>query len=1145
MRNRYAAIVLLICFNIFGKKAWSQNCPNPIVLESITVLSATCNNNTGGIIVKVAGGNTGLSFTWTPNTPGDNAIFNIPADAYKLSIKKGNCKLDTVIVVNNSDGPTVQIASITPASCQAKNGRAILAPATLSYFWSDGGTGSVREQLSAGCYTVTASAANGCFSVLAVCVPNVNSLQVTSQVLKPAKCNKATGTVGLTISGGSGNYTYSLGNGSPTISGLAAGNYVCTVTDNTSGCKSTTAFTVPSGSVKADIDLTTYNVKCPGNNDGYVVFSVKPELNFELPYTFTLKNASTGSNASPGALSPGLYDLSISDADGCALLPASFLISAPPPFIQQVIQKSQDCNRSGELLLNLNGGNGKFIVDWADIPGSNNAEDRLNLPAGIYKATVYDSLFCEYSIPPVLIPNLCTKADTLRRFVQASKTDTFCLPLPTGVENGVFSLSGASADGTSNVGTWALQPNGCLIYRAKSTVGYSVDTVCVLMTTGVAGLTQTTCIILSIDSQSPKRDTVYFTVQRNSTAIACPNLPSNFTNFTVTRADGKGLSGTSGSFGTYTISPTTGCLTFSALSQPGYFVDNICVNFYDMLFKRSYVACFIPSILPLNDCVGSQLPDSLTINMTDCTKMAETCLPIPFSAIPGYAILDGGSPYKGGYSGCDEVSKTAYTVPNLSLGSPFNLNNWTIGTQHLSGVFANPIGLIALMNQLDPGGQWELANNNTLVIGGKTGQTYGNIKITAATGGIFNLSPALRAIPNGTKMQFNIGLHRLTFRQFNTGCIDTVKVNVRCASCPAVHNFTADAAGEIHWKTARCASDTIFCTTIPYSQINQYTITDNGLPFSKFTPCGTLTGFKLDTGFHNLKIISPQGACQYTVKFSLDCTLTGNTEVKNITLIEDQQMKICLDTTRIPGTVFNMTRICTELSKNKIDWSFDTKNKCVLLTGSSLGADTFCVQICNIQGVCASTQFTIQIIAEQDSLKALPDFGYTPQNTDINIPLLENDIFVRPLQTTLLSLPIHGQVSFSATEGIVLYKPADGFCGTDTFSYRICTPNNSCSIATAYINVFCDKILIFNGISPNGDGENDTWQIPGIEAFPKNEVRIFNRWGNAVFSVKGYSNAEPWDGRWNEKDLPDGTYYYLIDLGDNLDKLSGWIQLLR
>lgn len=1127
-----------------------QNCPNPIVIESVTVLNATCGNNSGGIIVNVAGGNGGLNFAWSPVTPGSNSIFNVPADAYTLTIKRnGNnqCRLDTTIIVNNSDGPAVQIVSISPASCSAKNGRVILAPANLNYFWSDNGTGSVKEQLAAGCYTVTATAPNGCYSVFSVCVPVVNNLQVTSQLLKPAKCNKPTGTVGLTISGGSGNYSYSLGNGSPTISGLTANTYTCLVTDNVSGCRSTTTFTVPAATVTADVDLSTYDVRCPRNNDGYVVFTVKPEMNFDLPYTFTLKNASTGANASPGALAPGLYDLTIIDADGCPLAPASFYISAPDPFLLQADQKPQDCNGPGQLLLNMTGGNGKYIVDWADIPGTNNARDRLNLPAGIYKATIYDSLFCEYVLPPTLVPNLCTRSDTLYRFVRSGQSDTICLSFPTGVEKGSYRLIGKSVSGSSPFGSWRLQPGGCLIYDAKGQTGFARDTICVLVSPDMNGLDQSYCIVVSIDALNPRADTLYFTVQRNSTAVSCASLPPDFTNYKVVRTNGKGLAGTSGSFGSYTVHPATGCVSFKALNQAGYFVDTICVSYYDQILKRSFTVCHVPSVLPITDCQRVPLPDSLLVELSDCTKRAEVCIPIPFTDLPGYAIANNSLPYTGGFSGCDLVERTAYALPNLLQGSPFTLNVWNVDGQPLgSGVFANAIGLLALVNRLDPDGNWQLRDNNTVLAGGNSGKTYGNMRIVSSSGVSSNLSPSGISIPNGTLMKFDYGLQRVTFRQFNTGCIDTIAIRVKCTNCAPVHSYTAGTDGFIRWKTTRCNKDTLFCTNIPYAQIQNYIVTDNGKAFKNFFPCGATTGFLLDTGRHHLTISSPTGACKYDLRFALDCVRVGQNEVTNVVIQENQRTQFCIDTNRLSGKVFNMTRTCVEKSKNLLDWSFDAQKKCVWLTGLDIGSDTFCVQICTLSGDCVSTQFNIRITDEQDSLKANPDFAFTRRGQAVRVPVLENDNTTEQVTVNLLSFPRRGQVVLNAADGSFLYTPAPAdSCYTEQFSYRICTKTGACDSSEVTIKVYCDKILIFNGISPNGDGDNDVWHLPGIELFPNNEVRILNRWGNVVFQAKPYSDTVSWDGIWDGKNLPDGVYYYIIDLGDKSEKLSGWIQLLR
>jgi large repetitive protein len=56
---------------------------------------------------------------------------------------------------------------------------------------------------------------------------------------------------------------------------------------------------------------------------------------------------------------------------------------------------------------------------------------------------------------------------------------------------------------------------------------------------------------------------------------------------------------------------------------------------------------------------------------------------------------------------------------------------------------------------------------------------------------------------------------------------------------------------------------------------------------------------------------------------------------------------------------------------------------------------------------------------------------------------------------------------------------------------------------------------------------------------------VYNRWGNLVYRQKAYSNQNPWDGRWNGADLPDGPYYYIIELDALSEALSGYLQIMR
>jgi gliding motility-associated-like protein len=81
-----------------------------------------------------------------------------------------------------------------------------------------------------------------------------------------------------------------------------------------------------------------------------------------------------------------------------------------------------------------------------------------------------------------------------------------------------------------------------------------------------------------------------------------------------------------------------------------------------------------------------------------------------------------------------------------------------------------------------------------------------------------------------------------------------------------------------------------------------------------------------------------------------------------------------------------------------------------------------------------------------------------------------------------------------------------------------------------------------NAISPNGDGKNDVWKLRFLEIYPEAVVVIRDRWGKEVFRSQGYS--EPWDGKMNGEPLPEGTYYYVIELPERED-LTGPVLLIR
>ena len=106
-------------------------------------------------------------------------------------------------------------------------------------------------------------------------------------------------------------------------------------------------------------------------------------------------------------------------------------------------------------------------------------------------------------------------------------------------------------------------------------------------------------------------------------------------------------------------------------------------------------------------------------------------------------------------------------------------------------------------------------------------------------------------------------------------------------------------------------------------------------------------------------------------------------------------------------------------------------------------------------------------------------------------------------------------------------------------------PLDSNSLPQAFQNPALNaSIDIVSFFSPNSDGINDTWQVNEIDRYPNNQVWIFTRSGYEVFNTQNYRND--WSGTQNGNPLPEGSYYYRIDLdGNSTVDFEGWLYLTR
>lgn len=106
------------------------------------------------------------------------------------------------------------------------------------------------------------------------------------------------------------------------------------------------------------------------------------------------------------------------------------------------------------------------------------------------------------------------------------------------------------------------------------------------------------------------------------------------------------------------------------------------------------------------------------------------------------------------------------------------------------------------------------------------------------------------------------------------------------------------------------------------------------------------------------------------------------------------------------------------------------------------------------------------------------------------------------------------------------------------------TTNDNCGEDTSnvFVRVY-KKITIPNTFTPNHDGVNDYWDIKNLGTYPGSSILVFNRWGQQVYQSIDY--PKPWDGTYNGSPLPAGTYYYVIDLKNDMPKLAGWVLIVR
>jgi gliding motility-associated-like protein len=150
----------------------------------------------------------------------------------------------------------------------------------------------------------------------------------------------------------------------------------------------------------------------------------------------------------------------------------------------------------------------------------------------------------------------------------------------------------------------------------------------------------------------------------------------------------------------------------------------------------------------------------------------------------------------------------------------------------------------------------------------------------------------------------------------------------------------------------------------------------------------------------------------------------------------------------------------------------------------------------------------------------------------------------------VIKQPVSGAVATISAGGLLSVNYAGiSFVGTEAITIEACDINGICSQQDLTIEVAGD-VIVFNAISPNGDNKNEFVRMQYIESIPdtkSNKVMVFNRWGDLVFEINDYDNADRvFRGLDNNGDkLAAGTYYYRIDFNSGRSTKTGFISLKK
>ncbi len=344
------------------------------------------------VLIEPDNGTAPFSYSWS-NGATTKDLYNLTKGTYRVSITDAaGCPGEATFTVTDPAKITLQLVKEN-VSCHGDTDGSLIAIADggasgFSYQWSNGANTSAIGNLAAGAYTVTVTDFNNCSVESSATITEPSTINI-SAIVKGVACNGGnTGSISLTVAGGTFPYLYQWSNGKNTagIDNLTVGTYTVTITDS-KFCESTASYTIAESDPLA-VSVTTTDASSDSAADGTAEAVV---AGGQSPYTYLWSNGATTPKIT--GLTAGSYSVIVTDANGCATT-STFTVKGKDCLLTVVATGSPvSCagidDGSASASPTNNTGNAQYT--W-----SNGATTQTisGLAPGTYSVTIADGIGC-------------------------------------------------------------------------------------------------------------------------------------------------------------------------------------------------------------------------------------------------------------------------------------------------------------------------------------------------------------------------------------------------------------------------------------------------------------------------------------------------------------------------------------------------------------------------------------------------------------------------------------------------------------------------------------------------------------------------------------------------------------------------------